>query len=570
MRATGILLLGVLLAQPTSPLGRTHRMAESVVASTSVPGHAAAPRSGRVAKSEKETPRAPGPLPCGLRGLRGLRGGDSDAARTGGHECPGCGQAAVRRVVNKAGANKGRSFFCCARPSSAACRALFKWADAPGARAPSSAAALPRQVSPNITVVTRITAPTGQVTLRDSAGKLLAMSPHPRSLVPPPPSTSPSPLPASTGPANATKTPALAAAVPDGNTARQLSPADQPCLTGEAGPAGASQQRGLFEGFRTGAGTPLRVPDLQRAPLVSPPAAATIAGTGRMDSLAFGRAGAAPGELWGGTEVWGTQSMAPICALSGGYKRDPRTEPTVGGKGGGVEELGGHGQMPGAGFWRGAQSATLPGWPIRAAYTQQKRGSAFKPPRPAQADDALPQHPLLTPSKTKLAPPAAWPLQAAAVVDQGAAGADGGRQTRHGPILCGNGSTGEFRVTDFARATTGPAQATLQMVGAKWQLVSKVHAVRVCVCLCVSVCVCVRARARVCMCVTHTVVYRLSATYGAMVALRSCASKLQRWRWTTAVLAAAGMLRAGPQTAWWPCVTPRARSKTVLSSGVLM
>ena len=85
MRATGILLLGVLLAQPTSPLGRTHRMAESVVASTSVPDHAAAPRSGRVAKSEKETPRAPGPPPCGLRGLRGLRGGDSDAARTGGH-----------------------------------------------------------------------------------------------------------------------------------------------------------------------------------------------------------------------------------------------------------------------------------------------------------------------------------------------------------------------------------------------------------------------------------------------------------------------------------------------------
>ena len=190
MRATGILLLGVLLAQPTSPLGRTHRMAESVVASASVPCRAAAPRSGRVTKSDKETPPAPGPLPCGLRGLRGLRGGDSDAARTGGHECPGCGQAAVRRVVNKAGANKGRSFFCCARPSSAACRALFKWADAPGARAPSSAAALPRQVSPNITVVTRITAPTGQVTLRDSAGQLLAVSPHPRSLVPPPPSAS--------------------------------------------------------------------------------------------------------------------------------------------------------------------------------------------------------------------------------------------------------------------------------------------------------------------------------------------------------------------------------------------
>jgi hypothetical protein len=34
---------------------------------------------------------------------------------------------------------------------------------------------------------------------------------------------------------------------------------------------------------------------------------------------------------------------------------------------------------------------------------------------------------------------------------------------RHGPILCGNGSTGEFRAVDFVRATTGAAQATLQV-----------------------------------------------------------------------------------------------------------
>jgi len=34
-----------------------------------------------------------------------------------------------------------------------------------------------------------------------------------------------------------------------------------------------------------------------------------------------------------------------------------------------------------------------------------------------------------------------------------------GRQKRHGPILCGNGSTGEFQGVDFVRVSTGAAQA---------------------------------------------------------------------------------------------------------------
>lgn len=36
---------------------------------------------------------------------------------------------AVKRTVNKAGANKGRFFFCCARQSLPACRSFFKWSD---------------------------------------------------------------------------------------------------------------------------------------------------------------------------------------------------------------------------------------------------------------------------------------------------------------------------------------------------------------------------------------------------------------------------------------------------------
>ena len=43
-----------------------------------------------------------------------------------------------------------------------------------------------------------------------------------------------------------------------------------------------------------------------------------------------------------------------------------------------------------------------------------------------------------------------------------------GRQKRLGPILCGNGSTGEMRAVDLERSATGAAQATLQMVASSW------------------------------------------------------------------------------------------------------
>ena len=36
---------------------------------------------------------------------------------------------AVRRIVNKAGANKGKAFFCCGRQTSPACRSYFKWCE---------------------------------------------------------------------------------------------------------------------------------------------------------------------------------------------------------------------------------------------------------------------------------------------------------------------------------------------------------------------------------------------------------------------------------------------------------
>jgi hypothetical protein len=32
-------------------------------------------------------------------------------------------------MVNKAGANKGRSFFCCGKQTGPACRSFFKWSD---------------------------------------------------------------------------------------------------------------------------------------------------------------------------------------------------------------------------------------------------------------------------------------------------------------------------------------------------------------------------------------------------------------------------------------------------------
>lgn len=36
---------------------------------------------------------------------------------------------AITRMVNKAGANKGRSFFCCGKQTGPACRSFFKWSD---------------------------------------------------------------------------------------------------------------------------------------------------------------------------------------------------------------------------------------------------------------------------------------------------------------------------------------------------------------------------------------------------------------------------------------------------------
>lgn len=39
-----------------------------------------------------------------------------------------CGQPAVKRTVNKAGANTGREFYCCQKPPNEGCR-FFKWAD---------------------------------------------------------------------------------------------------------------------------------------------------------------------------------------------------------------------------------------------------------------------------------------------------------------------------------------------------------------------------------------------------------------------------------------------------------
>ena len=43
---------------------------------------------------------------------------------------PAAAPQAIKRIVNKAGANKGRSFFCCSRQTGPACRSFFKWSDA--------------------------------------------------------------------------------------------------------------------------------------------------------------------------------------------------------------------------------------------------------------------------------------------------------------------------------------------------------------------------------------------------------------------------------------------------------
>lgn len=157
-----LLLAVVVLALPSSPLGRTAsahvqsichvvHVCENKGVQKNLPKHDG-PRDGHVLKSHGRSV---------VYALRTVRGGSSDASMSGA-ECTACGEGvrmffcascsqlllhapaftdaslltrsvsilqAAKRTVNKAGANKGRFFFCCARQSLPACRSFFKWSD---------------------------------------------------------------------------------------------------------------------------------------------------------------------------------------------------------------------------------------------------------------------------------------------------------------------------------------------------------------------------------------------------------------------------------------------------------
>jgi len=386
------------------------------------------------------------------------------------------------------------------------------------------------------------------VALRDRAGNLLAVSPHPLSIIPPLNVASPSPG-IHTPPPAASQMQSLGGDA--GAHAAPLSPFHS--ISPHAGNAGGRQGPGMHAGF-------------------------TLAS--RLDARPLHDAGASAG--WADTA--GSQTLHP---LSYGYKRDPRTEPTVGGGGGlggggGWQARGGAGLGEG-GWGAGGDSVTMPGWPMRAVHSPVK-SPAFKPPRPARMDDEPPKHPLLSPRAIPTYTPQAHAPHVAhrellpdahgvsgqadagvagAVLQPSAIAAHGGsldslhvlsqdcmyfpwmrgvvgvggsaygatpsnntatpsnntrapsracrppthactlglagRQRRNGPILCGNGSTGEFEAVDFVRVTTGAAQATLQMVGAAWQLTDcNIRCAYVCVHACVRVCVCACVCSRVC------------------------------------------------------------------------
>ena len=131
--------------------------------------------------------------------------------------------------------------------------------------------------------------------LRDRAGNLLAVSPHPLSIIPPLNVASPSPG-IHTPPPAASQMQSLGGDA--GAHAAPLSPFHS--ISPHAGNAGGRQGPGMHAGF-------------------------TLAS--RLDARPLHDAGASAG--WADTA--GSQTLHP---LSYGYKRDPRTEPTVGGGGG--------------------------------------------------------------------------------------------------------------------------------------------------------------------------------------------------------------------------------------------
>jgi hypothetical protein len=312
-----VLLLAVASVHPFLPLGRPARTQQSPARCSDPSFFCQAAEHGECVTKSSCTV---------MTVLRGLRGGD-DSSRA---RCMGCSQEAAKRVVNKAGANKGRSFFCCARPSSAACRSFFKWADMP-ARGAGSAAQPPRPASPNITVVNRVLSQSGGVTLRDSAGVLLAVSPHPHSVMPtcPPDSCAPRVCTPGAASGNASVLNGGGERAPGVDQGQYEPHTQQPA--GRAGDAEASPAGECFLGFKMASGTPLRVPSLPRTSLLSPPVAATLPGvpTDLHAHPPFAAAGAAStlgGGIWS-SRTFGPAAFSPLCR---GYKNDPRTEPTVG------------------------------------------------------------------------------------------------------------------------------------------------------------------------------------------------------------------------------------------------